>query len=68
MSHSWRPTLIFLVCLTQLHVMRLAAVDMMKAEGGGGVTFNLGPPKIGSPQTNFSEIFGPTLKNLFPYV
>ena len=30
------------------------------------VTFNLDPPKLVPPGTNFSEIFGPTLKNLFP--
>ena len=33
----------------------------------GPVTFNLDPPKIGSPGTNFSEIFGPPPKNLFHY-
>ena len=32
---------------------------------GVPVTFNLDPPKIGSPGTNFSETFGPPLKNLF---
>ena len=31
------------------------------------VTFNLDPPKIGSPGTNVSEIFGPPPKNLFHY-
>ena len=29
---------------------------------GVPVTFNLDPPKIGSPGTNFFEIFGPPLK------
>ena len=33
----------------------------------GSVMFNLDPPlNWFSPGTNFSEIFGPTLKNLFP--
>ena len=40
----------------------LFVVSAIKAH----VTFNLDPSKLVPPGTNFSEIFGPILKNLFP--
>ena len=45
-----------------------AAVCKIQASKGyaESVTFNLDPPKIGSPWNEFSEIFGPTLKKFVP--
>jgi len=77
---SWVRSILYLPSLTQSQTACLVSsghkdfivllMDPISLQTllclGVPVTFNLDPPKIGPPGTNFSETFGPPLKNLFP--